>query len=305
MIESLGHYKVLEHIGAGRMGDVYRARDTRHGRTVAIRVVPDAIARNPERRARLLDDARAAASLSHPNLVTLYEVGEDGERLFLVFDFVPGETLAAAMGGRPLHPRRAIDLAIQISDGLADAHAAGIVHRDIRPDTVIVTPKGAAKILDVGLASWTTGGTSTGAGPYVSPEQIRGERVDEGADIFSVGAVLFEMLTGRPPVGAAIRAGAAARIAPVPSSITKSLAPEIDAVVAKALAGSGDGRYQSAATLAADLRSLAAMLDARSEAADRAPVPVRVRAPRRSRAGWILAVVIAALAAAAWVFYGR
>ena len=158
MFESLGHYKILDRIGAGGMGEVYRARDTRLGRTVALKVLDPHVAGDPERRARFLQDARAAAALSHPNIAALYEIGEDQGQLFLVFEFVPGETLKTVIGGRPLNPRRAIDLAVQIADALADAHAEGIVHRDIKPDNIIVTPKGNAKILDFGLAAWTTGG---------------------------------------------------------------------------------------------------------------------------------------------------
>ncbi len=290
MIESLGQYKVLEQIGAGGLGDVYRARDTRHGRTVTIKVLPDAIAGNPERRAQFLEDARAAASLSHPNIVTLYEVGEEAERLFLVFDFVPGETLTAAIAGRPLNPRRAVDLATQIADGLAEAHAAGIVHRDLRPDNIIVTPKGAAKILDFGLASWTGGGSPIRTS-YVAPEQYRGEAPDDRSDVFSVGAILFEMLTGTAPAN--------------PDATSAGIPSYIAAVVQKSLASHPERRYQSAVTLAADLRSVALALDARGEAAGRAPAPVRVRAARRSSAGWIVAFLVAALAAAAWMYYGR
>lgn len=306
MIESLGHYKVLEHVGTGGMGEVYRARDTTHGRTVAIKVLPAAVANDPTRRAQFLHDAHAAAALSHPSIVTLYEVGDDAHDLFLAFDFVRGETLKTTILGRPLHPRRAIDLAVQIADGLADAHAAGVVHRDIRPANIIVTEKGAAKILDLGLAAWTTGGTDRRVSPYRSPEQALGGPVDERADIFSLGAVLFELLTGKPPVNVLTSGGMPGRVgpAPAPSSVNRSLPAEIDGVVAKALAQNVDQRYQSAATLAAELRVVAAMLDVRSDATDR--VPVRARPPRRSAGGWLVpAAAVAALAAAAWFLYGR
>lgn len=290
MIQSLGQYKVLEQIGAGGLGDVYRARDTRHGRTVTIKVLPESIARHPERRAQFLEDARAAAALSHPNIVTLHEVGEEAERLFLVFDFVPGETLTAAIAGRALNPRRAVDLAVQLADGLAEAHAAGIVHRDLRPDNVIVTPKGAAKILDVGLASWTGGDHPVRSG-HLSPEQSRGEAPDDRSDTFSLGAILFEMLTGAAPEG--------------DDAAPAGVAPQIAAVVRKSLASNPERRYQSAVTLAADLRSVALALDAQTEAAGRAPAPVRTRAARGSSTGWIVALFAAALAAAAWMYYGR
>src|SRR5262245_60400188 len=218
MFESLAHYKILDRIGAGGMGEVYRARDTRLGRTVALKVLVADVAADPDRRDRFLREARASAALSHPNIAALYEIGEDQGRLFLALEYVPGESLSAVIGGRPMNPRRAINLAVQIADGLADAHAAGLVHRDIKPGNIIVTPKGNAKILDFGLATWTAGGaerdqcagdaatmTATGVGTtlgtvaYMSPEQAVGERVDERTDIFSLGIVLFEMLTGRLP----------------------------------------------------------------------------------------------------------
>ena len=296
MIESLGVYKILDRLGSGGMGDVYRARDTRHGRTVAIKLLPPSIADDPDRRESFLRDAHAAAVLSHPNIVTLYEVGEDaevgedGEHLFLVFDFVPGETLKTTIAGRPLNLRRALDLAAQIADGLAEAHAAGVAHRDLRPENIIVTPKGAAKILDIGLSAWTNGGTAAQGGPCRAPEHGR-EDADERADVFSLGVVLYEMLTGAPP----------------PGPIAEPWPPELDAIVLKALARSVERRYEMAVSMAADLRTLILMIDVRAEtrelASEHAAAPI-VRGPRRrSRAGWIALVVVAALAALAWALY--
>src|SRR5258705_7538887 len=284
MLEALGQYKILDRIGAGGMGEVYRARDTRLGRTVAIRVLAANVAGDQERRERFLAEARATAALSHPNIAALYEIGEDQGQLFLVFEFVPGETLRTTIAGRPLNPRRALDLAIQIADALADAHAVGVVHRDIKPDNIIVTPKGNAKILDFGLAKWTTGGaerehaatmmataagTTLGTVAYMSPEQALGEAVDERTDIFSLGIVLFEMLTGRLPFTGTTSTALALQIvqtpAPVPSSVNRSLPVELDAIVGKAMAKSLDQRYGSAAALAAELRSVGAVLDVRRD----------------------------------------
>jgi len=232
MFETLGHYKILERIGAGGMGEVFRARDTRLGRTVAIKVLTPAVAADPDRRARFLQEARATASLSHPNIATLYEIGEDQGQMFLVFEYVPGDTLKKLIAGRAMNPRRVIDLAVQIADALAEAHAEGIIHRDIKPDNIIVTPKGNAKILDFGLATWTAGGAerehaatmletapgaTIGTVAYMSPEQALGERVDQRTDIFSFGAVLFEMLTGKLPFNAGSSTALALQIVQAPA----------------------------------------------------------------------------------------
>jgi len=321
MLETLGHYRILDRIGAGGMGEVYRARDTRLGRTVAIKVLASGVASDLERRELFLREARATGLLSHPNIAALYEIGEDQGLLYLVFEFVPGETLRTTSAGRPLNPRRALDFAIQIADALADAHAEGIVHRDIKPDNIIVTPKGNAKILDFGLAAWTSGGAEreqaaravkmmAGGGTmlstvaYMSPEQALGEQVDARTDIFSLGIVLFEMLTGRLPFTATTSTELALQIVkappPVPSSVNPQVPKELNAIVRKALTKSMDRRYEAAATLAAELRAVAAILDVRSATIE-PPNMAETMAPRRSYAGWIaLVLVLAALAALAW-----
>jgi TolB-like protein/predicted Ser/Thr protein kinase len=319
MIESLAHYKILGPIGAGGMGEVYRARDTRLGRTVAIKVLADEVANDPERRERLLQEARATAALSHPNIAALYEIGEDQGHQFLAFEYVPGETLKSVIAGRPLNPRRAIDLAVQLADALAEAHAEGVVHRDIKPENIIVTPKGHAKILDFGLATWTTSGAereqaatmiATGAGTalgtvaYMSPEQALGQPVDHRTDIFSLGIVMFEMLTGRLPFIGPTSTAVALQIvqasAPLPSSVNPEVPRELDAIVAKALAKSLDQRYETAASLAAELRSVGAILDVRSGDIEPASAMADRAAPRRSYAWIVWLIVLAALLAAAW-----
>jgi serine/threonine protein kinase len=324
MIDTLGPYKILDAIGRGGIGEVYRARDTRHGRTVAIKVLSSAEATDAARRQQFLRDARATMVLSHPNIATLYEVGDEPDHVFLVFDFVPGQSLKSLLVGHPLNPRRAIDVAAQVADALADAHANGIVHRDIKPDNIVITPKGAAKLLDVGLADWTVGGrwrrhasrVAAGDSPgsssaaYLSPEQILGESVDGRTDIFSLGVILFEMLTGRLPFAGSSTSELMVRIvqapAAAPSSVNPSLPSELDVILSKALAKSLDQRYGSVATLAAELRAVSAILDVRSEADER-PVPAMMgRRTRRSSARWlILAVVLAAIAAAGWFIGAR
>jgi serine/threonine protein kinase len=318
MFESLGQYKILDRIGAGGMGEVFRARDTRLGRTVAVKVIGPAIAGDPVRRERFIEEARKATVLSHPNIAALYEVGEDQGQLFLVFEFVPGENLKTMIGGRPLNPRRAIDVAVHVADALADAEAGGILHRDLTSANIIVTPKGNAKVLDFGLSAWTTSGaeraraigaaaaaTTPGAVAYLSPEEALGQEPDHRSDIFSLGVVMFEMLTGRLPFAAPASAGLAQQNvqAPLASSLNRSSPAELDPIVARALAKSPAQRYESSVTLAAELRSVAAILDVRSDAAAPANPHLAIQQPRRSSGrGWIvlLLVVVAALLAAAW-----
>src|SRR5258708_17534623 len=155
MLESLGHYKILDRIGAGGIGEIYRARDMRLGRTVASEVLPPDVSRHAGGRGRFRRDARASAVLSHPNIAALYEVGEEKDLTYLVCEFVPGEPLTTLVAGRSLNSRRAVDLAIQLADALADAHAEGILHRNLKSNTITVTPKDKTKILDFGLAAWT------------------------------------------------------------------------------------------------------------------------------------------------------
>ncbi len=319
MFETLGQYKILNLIGEGGMGQVYRARDTRLGRTVAIKVLAATVAGDGERRERFLQEARATAALSHPNISALYEIGDENGQLYLVFEFVPGETLTQAIAGRPLNPRRALDLSIQMADAIADAHAAGIVHRDIKPSNIIVTPKGHAKILDFGLATWTSGGsereqaptmvataagTTLGTVAYMSPEQALGEAVDERTDIFSLGIVLFEMLTGKLPFKGATSTALALQIvqaAPqAPSSVNSSVPRELDPIVTKALAKSLDQRYESAATMAAELRAVAAILDVRSHRIEPPSSTVTILPPRRSYGLPIALAVLLVAAAVAW-----
>ena len=233
---------------------------------------------------------------------------------------MPGETLKTVIAGRPLNPRRAIDLAVQIADALAEAHGEGIVHRDIKADNIIVTPKGNAKVLDFGLATWTASGaerehaatmidtaagTALGTVAYMSPEEALGERVDHRTDIFSLGIVVFEMLTGRLPFTGATPTALALQIvqapAPLPSAVNRALPTELDAIVAKAMTKSLEHRYDSAAALAAELRSVGAILDTRSDIEEAAAMSAPVRSGRRAVGRWlILLVLLAAAGAAGW-----
>jgi serine/threonine protein kinase len=295
MMQNIGEFRVLDAMPSSALGDVYRARDTRFGRTVAVTVVADRITSTPERRAQFLQDARAAAAVSHPNVATLYEVGEEDSHVYLVYEFMQGQSLRSLIGGTPLNPRRAIDLASQMADALADAHAADVVHGSITSDAVVVTPKGNAKIANFGLAWWATASGRARRAGLAEEAGGAGRAGPEGdasfrADLHSLGVILFEMLTGRVPVP-----GAA-----VPSAVNRLLPREIDPIVGRALGKSGG--YQSAATLAADLRAVAATLDVRKEAAHVvAPPPVRPRRRGPQIARWIaVALALSAFAAVAW-----
>ena len=210
----VGPYEIVGWLGAGGMGEVYRARDPRLGREVAIKLIPETFAKDASRLHRFEQEARAAGQLNHPNILTVYDVGTHQGAPYVVSELLEGESLGSRLRGAPLAPRKAIDYARQIAEGLAAAHDKGIVHRDLKPDNLFVTSEGRLKILDFGLAKLTqpaddaarhtgplteTGpGTVMGTAGYMSPEQVRGETVDHRSDIFSFGAVLYEMVTGHP-----------------------------------------------------------------------------------------------------------
>ncbi len=242
MFEQVAQYRILEPIGS-TSNDEYRARDTRTGRTVRIVLLPEGTA-DGDRRGELFHAGRAASALSHPNIAALYEIGEDRGRVFLAFEFVAGETLTAAIGGRPMNVRSALDLGAQIADALAEAVAAGIPHRHVTAADVVITPAGRAKIVNLGLAGW------------LRPSRA-GMSAVEHDEIRALGALLTEMLTGAPPGGEA------------PSSINNAVPREVDRIVAKALAIEAEQRFASPATLAAALRSAVAALDARRAARER------------------------------------
>jgi serine/threonine protein kinase len=261
----VGHSNLLERLEPAGPGDLYRARDTRAGRTVTIRLLPPEYAPDAESRAALLEKARGLVGLSHQNVTTLFEAGEHDGRIYLAFEYLKGQSLRAEMGGRPMNVRRAVEVAIQIADAVADAHAAGFIHGGLSPDTIGISAKGNAKIPAFELAA--RGGFVHGEGDpnevrlhdYDSPEEARGQDADERSDIYSVGAVLFEMLTTRRPS----HRGAAA-----PSVSNEHVPSELDDIVLKSVAPNPDSRYQSAVTFAAELRSMLAILDVRGGAGD-------------------------------------
>jgi serine/threonine-protein kinase len=279
--QTIGHYNLLERIGAGALGEVYRARDTKVGRTVALKLVPDAVFTPALPREAFLQDAGAAMVLSHPNIAALFDVGEREGGCYLAYEFASGVTLARESAGRAVHPRRAVELAVQIADALADGHAHGIVHGDVRPDTIFVTQKGSAKLLEFGLSRWTGGGRTrarAAAAPeslgaetipvvsYMSPEQAIGGTVDPRTDVFSLGVVLYEMLAGRNPFAAPTPAQTVLNVisAPVPTPAAAAGSADFENVISRAVAKEIDRRPQSAAALSAELRSVGAILDIRA-----------------------------------------
>jgi serine/threonine protein kinase len=277
----LGHYQLLERVGAGGLGEVYRARDTVHGRTVAIKRVPAALSADSARAAALEQATAQLETFSHPGIALLYECGIEDSEMFLALEFVAGQRLSEIIADRPLHPRRAVEIAIQVAEALSALHAAGLLHGDLRPDNIVITTKGHAKLVDSGLAAFTAGGAlraSAGARlgglpqsaaatlRYLAPEQAAGEPTDQRSDVFSLGCVLYEMLTGR---GAFDRPSADAIVLAVmqatpqrPSATMANVPSELDLIATRALAKSLDRRYPTAAALADDLRVAGAVLDA-------------------------------------------
>jgi serine/threonine-protein kinase len=291
-IGSVAHYTLLERLEPAGPGDLYRARDTHRGRTVAVRLLPPGFTADP---ARLVQDARSLIALSHPNVIALFDVGEHEGRVFLAFEFLKGQSLRAEMAGRPLNVRRAVDFAVQMTDAVADAHAAGFVHGGLSPDSIVVTAKGHAKIPAFELAAH--GGYEQAGGEmrlrdYDSPEEARGERPDERSDIYSVGAILYEMLTTRRP----LHRGASA-----PGASNSHVPKELDEVVLKAVAPNPASRYQSAAALAAELRGVAAVIDARGGAGDEVDEHPEA-STSLGRVMLVAVVILAGLAALAWWF---
>ena len=245
----IAHYNLLETIDATGPGELFRARDTKHGRTVAVRLLPEDFV--PDRQ-KLIADVRAVQVLSHPNAITVFDVGEQERRAYVVFEFLKGQSLRLEMAGRAVNVRRAVEMGIQIADAVAEAHAAGFMHRGLSPDSVVVTAKGNAKIpahdLAVQMGLEYAGGQAR-LPDYDAPEEARGDGPDDRSDVYSVGAILYEMLTMRKPMH---------RGASAPSGSNNRVSPELDAVVLRAVAPNPASRYQSVAMLASDLRAVIA-----------------------------------------------
>jgi len=262
-----GKYKIVDEVGAGGMGVVYKAEDLKLKRCVALKFLPPHLMDEPDLKERFLVEAQAAASLSHPNICVIHEVGESEDRPYIAMEYVEGETLRDRTGKGPLEPGEAVGLIDQVAAGLGEAHAKGIVHRDVKSANIMVTAKGRAKVMDFGLAklrggsSLTKSQTTLGTVAYMSPEQARGESLDQRTDIWSLGVVLYELLAGKLPFrGDHDQTVIYAILHREPEPLTKlrpGLAPELDHVVGQALTKKAVDRYKSMEELRDDLAALA------------------------------------------------
>jgi tetratricopeptide (TPR) repeat protein len=319
---TISHYRIIRQLGSGGMGEVFLAEDTTLGRKVAIKMLPEHSAGSDPARQRLINEAKAAAALDHPNICAIHEVGDEDDRVFIVMQYIEGESLVDRIGHHPLPPGEVVDIGIQAAHALEEAHAAGIIHRDIKPHNIILTPRGQLKVLDFGLAQvapladaqtmerLTVEGTTIGTPGFMSPEQLCGKAIDARTDIFSLGATLYECAAGRPAFARGPLIEVAMRVMtdtpPPPSVLNPAVPPALDAIIARAMAKDPAARYDSARALCADLVELKQVLEGGTPRAA-SPVASTAKVRRNSVRFTTLigaSAVVALIALVAWLASG-
>src|SRR6476469_2547879 len=322
----IGHYRIESLIGVGGMGEVYLARDERLGRKAALKLLPDNLTIDEAQLSRFKNEARSASALNHPKILTVYEIGAEGDRQFIAMEFIEGVTLRASITRGRINPHAALEIAVQVASALAAAHQAGVVHRDIKPENIMLRPDGYVKVLDFGIAKLTehrlasndhtTETTATlqtrpglvlGTARYMSPEQARGQKVDARTDIWSLGVVLYEMVGGTPPFTGETPSDCIASILtkepPPLSGVLPGVPAELESILQKALRKNSDERYQTIKEMLADLRNLKGELEAEgSSTQTRARGESIVSKIKRRKQGLLLAGAAAILASAAVIY---